>query len=58
MQMNHPKPVIKIDKHGKIVAEYRTIGEAAKANYIGQSGMSERIKHGKEYDGFRYGYAK
>jgi hypothetical protein len=56
--MNHPKPINKIDRHGAIVAEYRSITAAAKANYIGQSGMSERIKHGREYDGYRYGYGK
>lgn len=57
------KPVVKIDRRGDVVENYRSAAEAAKKNHIGQSSVTARcrkeVPHKKEFDmlgGFTFRY--
>ena len=54
------RPVLKVDRRGKVVAIYRSTVEAAKANHISQAAISKRclgkVKDPYRLDGYNYVY--
>lgn len=57
------KPVVKIDRRGEVVDNYRSAAEAAKKNHVGRSSVSarcrEEVPKEKEFDmlgGFTFRY--
>lgn len=56
------KPVLKIDKYGRIVEAYSSTVEAAKANHISQAHMSrlcrKQVKDPFRIDGYNYVFEK
>lgn len=56
------RPVLKVDKRGRVVAIYRSQSEAAKANFITQQAISKRchrlVKDPYRLDGYNYIFEK
>lgn len=51
------KPIAKYNEHHEVITFYRSIYDAAKKNFLTESGMRNRIRRGTVVDGYYFTYA-